>query len=854
MKVSNIVFSSNIYVLREAGKLSDSRFMEHVVDPGAINAIADHQRKINGVVRLAPLQEKIRNGVINCALASGDCTHGVIFEKGEYQCVNKCENYECSHFSRCKKDIHYRPVVRDADATFEFKVPEQESTALEVSFDIQLPIEKAPMTIRVHKLGGKTFKLPQPKLEIEEIIRYAHTDNWSVRPHQRHLPDGTITWVRGHTRGHLSDRNVTYILKDNRVKLNLSKPYIDVKRIKKLLERTANRPIEAAIAPQIYQLQNIHPIDSAEPIIKSSLDSKLLVNAGPGTGKTHTVIERLKYIVANMDEEIAPDDVLVLCFSRSAVKVVRDRLSQAMERREIPYIAKRYNISTFDSFATWYLKQIEPNFDLVHLNYDERIERFIDKYTANPEILNGAVGYLIIDEVQDLVGVRARLVQALLKNLECGFLLLGDECQAIYDYQIEDERELNAAKLYQWLEAYFKEDLLEYELTRDWRHPGEIAESFKPLRYAMQFEEFSRQKKELKHLFKKYDIPGMSVEDIVHCCEEDAQKQHAVLSWANGDAYRQSYELYARTDITAKHTILTGSRRLMYRKELAGILGHYTNNAITQARFFEIGQQLGYSELCLAKLWQGLLYVLEQEEDEVINIPKLKTALLSERRVDEALLVQDDANVVISTIHKAKGREYDTVILNQFGGISNGDDIKVYYVALTRAKQELIVKSQSGGKTKDIKTPSGRFIELSSTNKIRRVELGVDGDIDNLGFVSKKLPELNPAQRQEYIINNVRVGDPIKISKYKGEYLIFHNGHCIGRLNHNAIKNYRHFYPSGRSNTYRLEEYTDFDELFVKDIVTIINQRLDIEIEEPYNKSGFWYGIEFCGYAKPMEE
>ena len=84
--------------------------------------------------------------------------------------------------------------------------------------------------------------------------------------------------------------------------------------------------------------------------------------------------------------------------------------------------------------------------------------------------------------------------------------------------------------------------------------------------------------------------------------------------------------------------------------------------------------------------------------------------------------------------------------------------------------------------------------------------------------------------------------------------MIFHNGHCIGRLNHNAIKNYRHFYPSGRAYTFPLEEYTDFDELFVKDIVTIVNQRLDVEIEEPYNKSGFWYGIEFCGYAKPMEE
>jgi hypothetical protein len=50
------------------------------------------------------------------------------------------------------------------------------------------------------------------------------------------------------------------------------------------------------------------------------------------------------------------------------------------------------------------------------------------------------------------------------------------------------------------------------------------------------------------------------------------------------------------------------------------------------------------------------------------------------------------------------------------------------------------------------------------------------------------------------------------------------------------------------------EKYTDYVDIFVKDIVSIVNQKLDARIPDPYNKSGFWLGIEFCGYAKPMEE
>ena len=47
---------------------------------------------------------------------------------------------------------------------------------------------------------------------------------------------------------------------------------------------------------------------------------------------------------------------------------------------------------------------------------------------------------MFVDEIQDLVGVRASLVRAILEQLP-GFTLLGDPAQAIYDHQVRDSRD-----------------------------------------------------------------------------------------------------------------------------------------------------------------------------------------------------------------------------------------------------------------------------------------------------------------------------------------------------------------------------------------------------------------------------
>lgn len=852
MRKSNLVFFSNVYILNGCGKLSDSKFMEQVIDPGAIDAIVEHKRKTGGIVRLSPHQEEIKRNYMPCSYSNGDFTHGAIKEEGKVVYVNKCENTACEFFAKCSRESNFRHIQRDKDATFDF-VSNQREKEIEIEFDINLPDPEVAKNVFVKKLTTENLKLTATNQTFNEIERNYKAREWNVRSFERHYKDGKVVYICGHKRKHAKDKTIA--VKTNRKILKrcgvLKKSFINLSFIKKQTQTSVENFIESKISnPTGYQLKNIKPIDSAEVIVKSDIESKILVNAGPGTGKTHTVIERLKYIV-NECCNINPEDVLVLCFSRSAVKVIRDRLNKAIEEKGISYAAKRFNILTFDSFATWYIKQIEPEFDLSPYDYDERIELFISKYEKDPQVLG--VNYLIVDEIQDLVGKRAKMVQSLLQHIKCGFLLLGDECQAIFDYQINNSKEFNASKLYQWLEETFNNNLLEYEFTKEWRHQGGLEGAFKSLRSAMQTQPYLTQRDQLEKLFVDYDIPELNTEDIIYCYDNSGGKK-AILSWSNGDAYRQSQELFARDDINITHTVLTGNRKLLFRKELALILSSFQCDTVMKTEFYVKGEKIGVEEKTLNKIWNAILFTLEKDSNSnSFFLPDFKRALLSEKGVDDELTIQNEADLVISTIHKAKGKEYDTVVLNKFGSVSNTDDIKVYYVALTRTKKELFVKTKTRSLFYDKKTDKGRFFEIGNYCRIKRVELGLDGDVDPVGFVDKKLSGFTPEKRQEYIANNIKIGDPIRISRHQNEYLITHQGHVIGYANKNIFKKHKYHDRNGFKE-FNLEKYTDYVDLFVKDVVSIVNQRLDERIPEPYKGSGFWLGIEFCGYAKPMEE
>ena len=191
--------------------------------------------------------------------------------------------------------------------------------------------------------------------------------------------------------------------------------------------------------------------------------ARLLVTAGPGTGKTHTLVARIAHLVEH--DGVAPGGVLALSFSRAAVGELRSRL------RATGSDAGRVAPVTFDSFATRVLAEVAPGGSWRDQSYDGRIEAAISRIADFGEFLE-QVEHLCVDETQDLVGVRMHFVKALLEQLDVGFTLLGDPAQGIYDFTLQPDGDPirdGSPAFYAWVRQRYRTDLQDAALTRNHR-------------------------------------------------------------------------------------------------------------------------------------------------------------------------------------------------------------------------------------------------------------------------------------------------------------------------------------------------------------------------------------------------
>lgn len=91
-------------------------------------------------------------------------------------------------------------------------------------------------------------------------------------------------------------------------------------------------------------------LDPAQQAVVGHVSGPLLVLAGPGTGKTTTLVEA---VVDRIEVRgISPDEVLVLTFSRKAAEQLRDRITARLGRTTSASVA-----STFHSFAYGLIRQ-----------------------------------------------------------------------------------------------------------------------------------------------------------------------------------------------------------------------------------------------------------------------------------------------------------------------------------------------------------------------------------------------------------------------------------------------------------------------------------------------------------------
>jgi superfamily I DNA/RNA helicase/RecB family exonuclease len=95
-------------------------------------------------------------------------------------------------------------------------------------------------------------------------------------------------------------------------------------------------------------------LDAAQRAVVEHVGGPLLVLAGPGTGKTTTLVEA---VVDRIERRgVDPDSVLVLTFSRKAAEQLRDRITARLRRTVSASMA-----STFHSFAYGLVRAQQPS-------------------------------------------------------------------------------------------------------------------------------------------------------------------------------------------------------------------------------------------------------------------------------------------------------------------------------------------------------------------------------------------------------------------------------------------------------------------------------------------------------------
>ncbi len=185
-----------------------------------------------------------------------------------------------------------------------------------------------------------------------------------------------------------------------------------------------------------------------QEVVATGQIRSLVVQAGPGTGKTRTLITCIaQRLIAsdNLDGSANPTgptaakDILVLAYTRVVVEELRHRIRELMQelgRNEVP------PIHTFHGYAKWKLAEIGiENIPLMQL-----IQEFNDVFVTKP--LPGAPVHVFVDEFQDITEERAQMLSLILRQRQDSLVtVIGDPDQSIYEYD-QSEGRLPAAETY----------------------------------------------------------------------------------------------------------------------------------------------------------------------------------------------------------------------------------------------------------------------------------------------------------------------------------------------------------------------------------------------------------------------
>lgn len=483
-----------------------------------------------------------------------------------------------------------------------------------------------------------------------------------------------------------------------------------------------------------------------EAVVLAPPESRILVEAGPGCGKTHVVCERAARLIH--EEGLNPNEILIVSFTRTAIREMRNRIAAAASESPIGGL----DIQTIDQLA------YRINGRILNGDYRNSIEAAACKLGEDDGTVDVlAYRHVFVDEAQDIGGCRATFVRELLAGLvrvhEAGVTVFHDPAQAIYDWQIgRDESPepvvtgLLAADMFEQtvvlIHDYRTKETAEPEfvdLLAKWTATAgpELVDLLAKARTITLAggEGASEGVRELLIA----EGGGWSDKELKDLASRSEIQSSLVLFKSCVEVLAASWQL--AKDDGQPHGLRFGGLPRRVEPWIAFVLNEIGENRFTQAQFETAW--IGLETLRLAEGWScqaawDLLFEFGGQAGARVDAGRIADLVARESPPMEFTPSPvGGAGLVLSTIHGSKGREADYVLFSvpKLNSESDGtgradEECRQLYVGLSRAKQGLhCVKGMNLYPRKRIGRGK-RPWRTTKTKDAAQVGIGMRGDLD----------------------------------------------------------------------------------------------------------------------------
>ena len=515
--------------------------------------------------------------------------------------------------------------------------------------------------------------------------------------------------------------------------------------ISKYFKGNREAEIERNVTPSKYRKLFGMLSKRQKEIIDDHESRCIVVAAGPGSGKTRVLVHKLASLL--LLEDVKHEQLLMLTFSRAAATEFKQRLMQL-----IGNAAHFVEIKTFHSYC----------FDLLGRvgNLDEagdvvkQAAEMIKNGEVEPNRISKTV--LVIDEAQDMSKDDYVLVTALMKaNEEMRVIAVGDDDQNIYEF-----RGSNSLYLYELAQTEHSRFFEMTENYRSFRHIVEAANDFaRNIRQRIKSApiiSMSQEDGEVRIVKHPYEIQEKRVymyqpilEDVIRLQTSNNQKA------TDGSSDKKNETISILTQTNEETVIMLA---LLHSHGIKAKLVQSMDGLrfwnLAEVRYFlkKIDQSLKEtkSPIIPDDIWETAKHQTYQKYASSLALQYLHRSLQIFEQTNRAKYYSDlkefvfessvedfcditESDIVVSTIHKAKGHEFDHVLMLITHPEHPTDEIlRRYYVGMTRAKQTLTI--HTNGNLFDTLHTAQHLYDTQAYDEPNEIVLQLSHKDVNLGF------------------------------------------------------------------------------------------------------------------------